>query len=372
MRRTLTLVVALVAGCGDDLQPGDRDLAVPEGEFGAEDIAPRLLPEVCGVRQWTTVAADSKDMDLAVVPMALAPAGSQGAAVFGVAKTGGTVRSFLVDARGLIMGDPAGNLIQGDATFTGVSAGVTDGILVAGLLNDAGKVSITAVSDDLTIYRELGVVDGDLIGDMPLMSARGVRIAATAGAGGVLKSTFDYGWAPIGTEVIGRSLATSMTGAAYGDDALVIWSTESTCHLSRLASGLGAMLNGACHHPRLATDFARNEGALAYEAGNTLMFTNIFVSGGNELSATRELTVGAASPRVVFDGTRYWVSYIDYEKANLVVGFVDERGKLIATALEGTEPRADAYDLVMMNGSVWVFAVDTNGYGAQRLCLAPG
>ncbi len=368
--------MAMVTGCAEGLVvPRDHDATgQPADELDTGEVpatSPRLLPKVCDFHQWTTVNPDAKDMDLAVVPI------HRGAAVFGVARTGGTVRGFLVDPRGNIVGDPLGTKIHSDATFTGVTAGIADGLLVTGLINSKG-VSITLLSEDLRDYREVGQLEGNLVTETPVMHARGERITATGGWSGMLASRFDDAWSPTGTQMIARSLPTSMTGAAYGDDVMIAWSTGSDCNLERVASGVTSHRPGACEHPRLATNWYNHEAALVYEDGDRLMITNIktdlqatSLGRPNELNVTRVLRPNATAPRIAFDGKRYWVGYLDVH-GDLVVGYVDETtGTLVSMALDGTTPQAEAYDLAVINGSVWVFAADSSGYGAHELCLAP-
>ena len=52
------------------------------------------------------------------------------------------------------------------------------------------------------------------------------------------------------------------------------------------------------------------------------------------------------------------------------VGFIDAQNQLNAIKLNDTRPQADAYQLVMINGSVWVIGLDPSGYAAHRVCAA--
>jgi len=71
----------------------------------------------------------------------------------------------------------------------------------------------------------------------------------------------------------------------------------------------------------------------------------------------------------VFDGSRYWVSYID-ARGDIVVGYLDGSNHLVSMALIGPKPARDAYELVMVDNHPWVFSVDpANGYMAHRMCL---
>jgi hypothetical protein len=185
-----------------------------------------------------------------------------------------------------------------------------------------------------------------------------------------MRSTFDSAWVQTGTQVIAPSTAVSMTVAPYGDDAMIAWSTENDCHMTRVVASIGASRPGACRNPRIATDYATRQGAMVFQAGSSVWLTDIFVASHNELSSARELRESATSPRILFDGERYWVGYIDPIKHDLVIGYIDENGGLVSTPMYGVTPKADAYDMIVMNGSLWVFSADETGYGAQRICLA--
>jgi len=74
----------------------------------------------------------------------------------------------------------------------------------------------------------------------------------------------------------------------------------------------------------------------------------------------------------VFDGSRYWVSYID-ARGDVVVGYLDANNQLISMGIVGGKPAHDAYELVMVDDHPWIFTTDpTNGYMAHRLCLTAG
>jgi len=43
----------------------------------------------------------------------------------------------------------------------------------------------------------------------------------------------------------------------------------------------------------------------------------------------------------------------------------------VSAAIAGTHPASSAYDLVMMNGSVWAVSFEADQYEAHRLCILP-
>ncbi len=363
MRSFLSISLALITGCGDNLA-GDPDNVDENGDLsgGVEDdgIVAKLIPEVCASRAWPEAFVEAKDSDVAVVPM------THGAAVFAVPKTGGDLRGFLVDGRGLIMGDPTGTKIISGA-FTGVSATVTDGRLIVGLV-DGNNVAVNVVRDDLGDFRALANVAGSFVGDATVMHARGERITATGGATGMVLSTFDSQWASTGSQVLARSVPTGMTSTAYGNDAMVAWTTSTGCNLQRVASNIHSEQSFKCTNARVAADYGARAGQLIYEEGEDLMLSNIVVSSHNEIANQMFLAPRAKAPRITFDGTRYWVSYVN-DHSDVVVGYLDENNNLVSTAIEGMRPMQDAYELAVVNGAVWVFGLDDTGFNASKLCL---
>ncbi len=363
MRSFFAISLALITGCGDNLA-GDPDNVDEAGDLSGaiedDGIIPRLLPEVCASRAWPEVFVEDKASDVAVVPM------THGAAVFAVPKTGGDLRGFLVDGRGLIMGDPAGTKII-SGTFTGVSATVTDGRLIVGLV-DGNNVAVNVVRDDLGDFRALASVAGSFIGDATVMHARGERITATGGATGMVLSTFDSQWASLGSQVLARSVPTGMTTTAYGNDAMVAWTTTTSCNLQRVASNIHSEQSFPCTNARLAVDYGTRSGQLVYEDGADILLSNIRASSHNEIANQLFLAPGAKAPRITFDGTRYWVSYTNLRN-DVVVGYLDEKNNLVSTAIEGMRPMQDAYELAFVNGAVWVYGLDETGFNASKMCL---
>lgn len=364
MRPFLAISLVVMTGCGDNIGDGDLDVR-SDDEAPVEDngVLAKLLPDVCAVRSWDSVVPTAKDVDLAVVQM------PQGAGILTVPKQGGYLHGFLVDARGLIMGDAIGTKIRTDGTWNGVSAGVVDDRLVVGLSNGT-KTSVTVVRDDLGDYRELAEVDGGVLGDSPILYTRGTRVTATGGATGLVTSSFDQAWAPVDSQVVQRSVPTSMTTAAYGTDAIVAWTTDNECHLQRLAAGTHSQQGISCRNPKLAMNFGDRAGELVYETGDGVAISDIRIGSHGEIANQFSITRDGSSPRVVFDGERYWVSYLNTH-GDIIVGYLDEDHSLVSTALEWTRPEHDAYDLAIINGAPWVYSLDREtGFGAHKLCLS--
>ncbi len=332
------------------------------GELG-DPVTP-LIAAVCDQRTWD-IAADAKQLDLAVVQTAA------GATVFGVPKDGGAVRGFRVDQRGDLF-DRDMVAIREDRNYTGVSASTAAGRLVlASVVGD--KVAIDIVRDDLGARFALGDFSGSLVTDAPMATSRENQVALVGGPNGLTANAFTgAAWEASAPIDLTKAPIVSMTAAAYLDDVMVAWSTDAKeCHLQRFASRKESARAFACNSARLAVNPARKTGMLVYVDDGNVYRTDIRVGAESELTNRLQVAAVASSPRVAFDGTRYWISYIDGH-GDVIVGFVDDTGRLNSRALQGTRPDVDSYDLSVFGDGVWVVGVnDQTAFGAQRICAVP-
>ena len=365
MRSFIAMGLALVAGCGDNLSAGDDPLNPSEDfsvDTGMPEMTERFSPQICGAETLESVRYDAKDSIVRAIPT------KTGAAVFMVPSGGGMLRGFQVDGRGTLMGNPEGQKIRSNATFTDVSAAYLDERMVVAAVVGA-QTSVMAIRDDLQDYRELARVDGALMGTAAMMRIHNTRVSATGGPSGMLMSTFDANWAAMGTEVVARSVPVSMTSTAYSNDAMISWSTPNECHVQRVGAGIESMRPFPCLNARVAASYAAHAGWLVYERDGSIMLARITVDAPNQLGTEQQLVRFGTAPRIAFDGTRYWVSYVDV-RGDLVVGLLDSSGALVGVAVEGTQPRGSAYDLVIAGGNAWLYAIDGNGVGATKLCVS--
>ena len=365
--------VVLLTGClsGDDLVvPGSANPGPDPGGVVTPVDPPRLIPQVCGTRTWPTVEPDAKASDVTVVPTRL------GATILAVASDGGPVRGFRVNLRGEVVGDPLGTTVLDAASYTAISAGVLDDRLVVGAV-DGDRTTLAIVSDDLTATHELGQIEGTFLGEAPIMPARDTRIAVVGGPGGVTASTFDgVQWLPQGSLTITKAAIQSMTATAYLGDSLIAWSTDDNqCHLKRFTAPSETRDMVACDHVRIAVDptspTTTKTGTLVYEEQGNVMRSQITIEGmWSQFGAHTLVATGASSPRVVFDGVRTWISYLDGH-GDVIVGFLDAKGGFVSRALIDVRPQHDAYELAYFSGGVHVVSISEQGFGAQRLCVQP-
>jgi hypothetical protein len=188
-------------------------------------------------------------------------------------------------------------------------------------------------------------------------------------ASGLTGIKFDGAWQTSGTTVVGAVAPQTMTATRYREDTMVAWSTSTSCHLSRVSAGITSARPYPCLAGRIAMNSEMRSGLMVFEDGaDKVMISEIRVGGESEIANQRLLVEGARAPKIVVDGIRYWVSYINVRQ-DVVVGYIGSEGTGVSMALEGTQPMGDGYELAVLNGGLWVFAVDGAGVGAQRLCL---
>jgi hypothetical protein len=152
-----------------------------------------------------------------------------------------------------------------------------------------------------------------------------------------------------------------------GSSTVAAWATKTECFMMTMFTAQpGPMdkLPEACTSPQLAIDSATQIGHLVFEGNDGIHILE--TSHVRFVDASKLLRAGGTSPRVLFDGQRFWVSYLD-ASGQIVVGYLDG-SHLNSTTVVGPNPGARGYDLAMIAGQVWVVAFDGSGYSASRLC----
>ena len=364
MRSFLAVSLMVIGGCGDNLgggeDTGDHDMN-GAGIDNSGEVINKLIPQVCAAHSWPSVFAQDKNLDLRAVPT------QQGAAIFSVARGGGSLYGFVVDARGLIIGDVAGTKVL-DGSFTSMSATGIDGRLVVAAL-DGTKIFVNMLSDDLTDAHLLGTMPGTMLGDTLMMYARGYYVSAAGSPNGITASTFDANWSEMGTQVVQQSAPLSLTSTRYGNDAMIAWSTPGDCHLARIAADTHNVRSFPCRNNRIASNFAEKSGQMVFEENGGVHRSDIMVGAHNDIANNNQLVPTGKSPRIVYDGKRYWVSYINTH-GDITLGYLEEDGSLASMAIENVRPMDGAYDLAVIDGSVWLYAFDgDNRYSANKMCL---
>lgn len=374
MGRALAALL-LLSACGESRGvTGPGGAATPPGSaevdpssFGGTTPAPRLVPAVCGAVAWTDVPIPALQADLAVA------SDGNNLAVLAAPRAGGTIVGFTVGPR--MVGDATSTKLALDEPFSSVALGAAGERYFAAAVDRSAASPIAVIErldPDLGQPFELAKVAGGIVAKPALVTAGRDAIFPVGGTDGVALAGFDDSWQALGTaHVATGEPVTGLTATRDAGDALVAWSTASTCSLVRvegMAPGPVAQVGAACANPRLAADPTGGTEALVYTDGTDVLFKHF---AGDQLGRGPELLHShARAPRIAFDGTRYWVSYVD-DHGDVVVGFLDSGEHLTSTALAGTQPQDDAYELVVLGGAPYVFALDGSGYSAHELCVVP-
>jgi len=166
---------------------------------------------------------------------------------------------------------------------------------------------------------------------------------------------------------VSTAQSAGIAATPFGGDAIVAWPTANECYVERVmtsTTGTGSKQPFACNSPRLASDGV-SETSLVYEAGGGVQLGTITMD--QLAAATSTVAANATSPRAVFDGTLTWISYVD-AAGEIEVGFLGANGLVSTTISGGLQPHANAYELAMIGGAVWVVGVDANGFAGYKLC----
>jgi hypothetical protein len=356
-------ILLVLAACGDnDTMPGTQGINPPGNDGnGTAQPTPRFAPSVCGVQQWTPGVTTDPTTQLVV------GASSAGAAVLQIPASGGSLTGFTVDQR--MMVSTTGSKVSSGTYTSATLSSVDDRFELSGVDPTDGSVRISLVDGDLANPIEILKTPGNFVGTM--FEPDGARVAAVADASGVTAYHFDRSWQQAGSMLITASdTSEGITSAAYGDVMLVGWSTHEECFLARLpgfAPAAFGVLGTACPSPRIAGDATAQHGVLVFQYGNNVRIFHI--TAANLTGDSSLLRPGAKSPRVVFDGSRFWISYINGH-GDITVGYLDEYQRLQTIDLVGVSPGPKGYELAMVDGLPWVVSVDaTNGYMAHELCV---
>ncbi len=379
--RPIYALVLLVGACGDssidpdggpDLVDGVGAVVADHGtgndpgvDTGGAVVAagPRYTAELCSVVLYPQFQHDGLDVDLAV-----APANDGGAAFFTVSRFGGPLRGFAVDARGVAVSDKVGTVLRGDDNFRAVSASFVDGRLITTTLGDRGTY-VDMHRGDLGAQVALAHGGGTLISDLAMQPSMGARVVAVADEGGISALTFKSDWTTDPDRSVSRTKPESMTSANFGSDGVVAYAEGTRCHLQRLSGGEMIRAFG-CEGSRLAIEQKLGQGHLVFEQDGAIMISNVWTGHSVELSMPSMLVDAGFAPRIVWDGMRYWVSYLD-PHGYPVVGFLEEDGHLRTHGIPGLSPLDDAYELALVNDQVWLYSVDRLGLAGVHVCALP-
>lgn len=357
------LVLALaLSGCG---RLGFGEGSADDGDEGGGNLMTGVVdetaraPAIC--ERATLATLGNADVDLAV---ATTPTG---ATVVWSELSGTELRGVDVAAGS----HTAGEMTTVSAgVFTATSAAYIDGKLIAAGISGT-RTLIHEVPQPLGASNEIGNVDGMYVGKTTLAHSGGDRVVATSCSSGLTMSAFDPQWiGSEGTLSVSTNATQNIDMAPMGATAFALWSTASSCHYEVVTSRTTGTTRQTNSRPCLAARVASNgsDVAVAFEESGR---AGLVIDDASTVSVTNALyEQGARSPRVLWDGARYWVSYLDATD-HIVVGYVDAAGALVRAQLSDAAPNDKAYELGILDGGVWVFGVEpTSGsLNASRLCI---
>lgn len=355
----------MFAGCGDNLGEGaDPQPSLPgiNGSEAPSTTPPRLVPEACGKVDWTTGIAADKSVDVAVV------AGDQDGTLIAAPSSGGRLAGFSFDLG--MDASSAGIKVPLPGTFDAVATAMLGDRVVAAARGTSG-VELALLDKSLGDAKLFAKLPSDLVSNGVMYRLTGPDpVVPYATDDGLYLQQFGAGLQPTALQhFLTTDPATGLAATQDEGNILVAMSTATDCHIElveSISAGYGSTLPLACNHPMVAAAPQQASAGLVFEFGNAVWFA--LIEQGQVVSGHR-LSASASSPRIVFDGQRYWVSYLDAE-GHVEVGFLDAAHQLSAIKLTDTRPEANAYQLLMIHGSVWVIGLDPPGYAAHRVCAA--
>jgi hypothetical protein len=357
-----TLLLLSLAACGDNLDDGSLG-AGPADDIhpaGNGDVIPRYVPHVCGVNSWSPTVSNP-EMALSVVQR---PTG--GATLVSAPRAGGSIYGFNLDPRMDMVG--VGQKVL-DGTFDNVSISYVGGRPVTTSVA-GGAVYVNVLDDNLAYPQFITKVPGSFVGEPAFYKAQTNILMPVVDDTGLSMYRFDDSLEPIDskhfvTTAPARSIAVSQLGTAM----MTSWSTDTSCYLhvnTTYEAGVTATVDAPCTDPKIAINQTSGDGVMLFDSpqGIRLMGLHTTMMGGD----ARLIRSDATSPRALFDGTNFWVSYLD-ARGDIVVGFLDENHNPVTMSLGAAKPDRLGYELVEVEGSPWVFSLDADGYSAYRMCV---
>jgi hypothetical protein len=360
-------IVLVLSACGDNIGP-PASVTSPHPQDTNQPNAvgvpsPIYAPQLCGDLSWTTNSRDTA-IDVSVVPR---PFGAQ---VLTVPLAGGAIAGYSLDKQ-MDMQTIKPDLAIND-TFTEVSASEVNGHLVSTAI-DASSIKVDLIADDLSSAQQIAKLLPGQIADPAFQTSDGVNFVPVADDQGLRLERFDSAWQSTPIRVATTEPATGLAAAPMDRSTVAVWATKANCYMTTLFTaqpGPLATMPEACTAPRLAVDSATQVGQLVFEGTDGIrMLTTKHTSFDGVSQLLRQ---SGTSPRVLWDGQRFWISYIE-SRGDIIVGYLDDNdtGHYVSTAVFGPRPDVHAYDLVLIDGQVWTVSFDASGYTAHKLCIGP-
>ena len=282
MGRFSTVVLLLLAACGDNLDDGGGlDPAQVEGldqieGRGVGTTAPRYVPQVCGSQTWTT-NINGEPMNVSVAM------NGQASVVLATPEKGGQLTGFVVDPGAHVM---TNDKLDIAGTFTSVTATVIGNRVAATSIADS-TILLHTLDYDLANAQYVTKLAGRHLAEPALFAAGGEELVMPVGGDdGVWLHRFADSFEPISeTHLLETAPVTALTAAVAGSNMLTAWSTDNDCYVmasNMFTAGTTARLDMTCGEPRLAVN-GGGQGVVVFEtsAGANMMTLSPSQFGGN-------------------------------------------------------------------------------------------
>lgn len=366
MGRFCASVLLLLGACGDNVVvdpeslPGD---GTQPGENGS--VVARYEPQVCGVVSWDPSVAINPAQDVSV---AARPGG--GATLLGAPLSGGALTGFVTNERMDMQGDSITKVAASNAAFDKVTVAYMQDRPVTTAVAD-GAVYVHMLDENLGSPQYIAKLPGTATAEGTFFKAQGNIVMPVATSTGLWMHRFvDDSLEPSDSKLFAASKpVVSLTTAQFGTNMMTAWTTETECHLmvnTTFEPGVHTMVNRPCPSPRLSLNESTGDAVLLFDSaeGIRLMPIHITMFGGD----AKVIRSDASSPRTLFDGQRFWVSYLD-ARGDVVVGFLDKDLHPRTLSLGAPKPERAAYEFVMIDGRPTIFSVEDTGYTAYSMCV---
>ncbi|MBA3542205.1 MAG: hypothetical protein H0T79_21500, partial [Deltaproteobacteria bacterium] len=327
-------------------------------ELSGDEVSGQPKPYSCGNGAFSAVNDAAMNISLAQTH------GS--AALLGVPSHGGSLLGYTLQ-NGKLVGAPT--KLRTDEQLTSTASTFVEDYIVSASATADGSVLVDVISGDLTQRNEVGKVEGTGLSKLPVLHADGAYVLPTTDAQGLHLNTFDANWSLTSSQLFSSAKPpTGLSGVNMGDEALIAWSAAGSCNLHVVGGGTVTSMTQsyACDNPRLAADVTKGIALMVFDSPEGVKIAG--VSHGS-LGRAWLLRGDVSSPRIAFDGTHFWMSFIDL-RGQVIVGYLDsDTMDLTSTALSGMSPERDGFELSIVDGKPWVFAANADGYAAHRICV---
>jgi hypothetical protein len=360
-RFTFTLLLCAATGCADRAVVDDGSTLPDEPEImgtGMDGVGPtasRLALDACGETRVTTTRIARS--------LAITQASPARELMFGTRD--GQLLGYHIFA-GELVSDPDGVRLDDQKVKTVTATQLGGHTVLAS--TDGDSIFVDLVSDQMRLVHRIATLPGTATSEIPMVTAPDGYVLPTLDTDGIHIDHFNVDWR------LDRSMVVTTTqppdgiaAAPFGNNSMIAWSANGQCHLQFASTGRdgdGSIVDHPCASPHLAVDPTTGEALVAYQTPAGVMINR---APFQRLGTPHLLRAAATEPQVMFDGTRFWVSYVD-EGAKLTIGFFDDQAHFVSAAVPQMNPEHGNYRLQMLEGLAAIVSTDSDGYSVQSMC----